>query len=90
MPILNYIGVKCPSCGGELLEKTSKKNRKFYGCERYPECGFVSWERPHSKPCPECGGLMTIKRRRSGSLLLCSNENCRHREDYEEPGADDE
>ncbi|NLC32890.1 MAG: type I DNA topoisomerase, partial [Clostridiales bacterium] len=58
-PILVYIGVKCPDCGGELLEKTSKKNRKFYGCEKYPECTFVSWEKPVEKPCPQCGQYMT-------------------------------
>ena len=83
MPILKPIGVKCPKCSGELLEKTSKKNRIFYGCEKYPECDFVSWEKPVDKPCPECGSHMTIKRRKTGPLLLCSNEACRHREDYE-------
>lgn len=83
-PILKPIGVKCPACQGELLEKTSKKNRIFYGCEKYPECDFVSWEKPVDKPCPVCGSYMTIKRRKSGPLLLCSNEACRHREDYEQ------
>ena len=89
-PILTYIGVKCPDCGGELLEKTSKKNRKFYGCEKYPDCQFVSWEMPVSKPCPECNHYMTIKRRKSGTLLLCSNEACRHHEPYEEEGSDND
>ena len=85
-PILTYIGVKCPDCGGEILEKTSKKNRKFYGCEKYPECQFVSWEMPVAKPCPECGHYMTIKRRKNDTLLLCSNEACRHHEPFEEEG----
>ena len=85
-PILTYIGVKCPDCGGEILEKTSKKNRKFYGCEKYPECQFVSWEMPVDKPCPECGHYMTIKRRKNDTLLLCSNEACRHHEPFEEEG----
>ncbi len=89
-PILTYIGVKCPQCGGELLEKTSKKNRRFYGCERYPECDFVSWEMPVSKPCPECGSYMTVKRRKNDALLLCSNEACRHREPYEEAEGENE
>ena len=40
-PILTYIDAKCPLCGGKLLEKNSRKNRKFYGCENYPECNFV-------------------------------------------------
>lgn len=85
-PILTYIGVKCPDCGGEILEKTSRKNRKFYGCEKYPECQFVSWEMPVAKPCPECGHYMTIKRRKNDTLLLCSNEACRHHEPFEEEG----
>ena len=89
-PILVYIHVKCPDCGGELLEKTSRKNRKFYGCEQYPECQFVSWEKPVDKRCPECGSYMTIKRRKNDALLLCANETCRHREPYELPLEEDD
>ena len=46
MALPSNIGVKCPKCGGELLERVSRKGRKFYGCEHYPECDFVSWDRP--------------------------------------------
>jgi DNA topoisomerase-1 len=83
LPILVYIDAPCPACGARLLEKNSRKNRKFYGCERYPECDFVSWDQPVSKPCPKCGSYMTLKRRRDQDLLLCSNESCRHREEVE-------
>ncbi|NLD51826.1 MAG: hypothetical protein GX650_02920, partial [Clostridiales bacterium] len=62
-----------------------KKNRKFYGCEKYPDCDFVSWERPVSKRCPSCGSLMVIKPRKTGAMLLCTNETCRHSEPYEQP-----
>ncbi|MHC1786268.1 MAG: type I DNA topoisomerase [Christensenellales bacterium] len=85
MPILSYIDAGCPTCGARLLEKTSKKGRKFYGCERYPACDFVSWEKPVSTPCPKCGSYMTIKYRKSGSLLLCSSQTCRHHEPYQTP-----
>ncbi|MBQ9264329.1 MAG: type I DNA topoisomerase, partial [Clostridia bacterium] len=79
-PILNYIDAKCPQCGGRLLEKTSRKNRKFYGCENYPECDFVSWEMPVDQKCEKCGSYMTLKRSRKGeNWFLCSNETCRHR-----------
>ena len=79
-PILNYIDAKCPQCGGRLLEKTSRKNRKFYGCENYPECDFVSWEMPVNERCEKCGSYMTLKRSRKGETWhLCSNETCRHR-----------
>ncbi len=79
-PILTYIEANCPACGGRLLEKTSRKNRKFYGCEKYPECDFVSWEMPVEDRCEKCGGYMTLKRGRKGEEWhVCANETCRHR-----------
>ena len=79
-PILNYIDARCPQCGGRLLEKNSRKNRKFYGCENYPECDFVSWEMPVNEKCEKCGSYMILKRSRKGETWhLCSNETCRHR-----------
>ena len=79
-PILNYIAAPCPSCGGRLMEKTSRKNRKFYGCEHYPECDFVSWEMPVVDKCPQCGGYMVEKRGRKGEVWhLCANETCHFR-----------
>ena len=79
-PILNYIDAPCPKCGGRLLEKTSRKNRKFYGCEHYPECDFVSWDMPVREKCEKCGGMMTLKRSRKGEIWhICSNESCRNK-----------
>ncbi len=76
-PIINYIEAPCPSCGARLMEKTSRKNRKFFGCERYPECDFVSWEKPVTDKCPQCGGFMVEKRGRKGEIWhLCANETC--------------
>ncbi len=94
-PILNYIEAPCPSCGARLMEKTSRKNRKFFGCERYPECEFVSWEKPVTDKCPQCGSYMVEKRGRKGELWhLCANETCHCRveiqqEDGIEEGLDD-
>ena len=91
-PIVTYIDAACPKCGGRLMEKTSKKNRKFYGCEHYPECDFVSWEKPVPDKCPQCGGYMVEKRGRKGEVWhLCANETCRcrvevHPEETEEAG----
>jgi len=74
------IAAPCPRCGGKLLEKTSRKGRKFYGCERYPECEFVSWEMPVADKCPKCGGYMVFKRGKKGeNYHVCVNENCRER-----------
>ena len=79
-PILNYIDPPCPKCGARLMEKTSKKNRKFYGCEKYPECDFVSWEMPIGDKCPKCGSYMVQKRGKRGEVIhLCANETCRYK-----------
>ena len=94
-PILNYIDAPCPSCGARLMEKTSRKNRKFFGCEHYPECEFVSWEKPVVDKCPQCGTYMVEKRGRKGELWhLCANETCHCRvevqqDDGGEEGLDD-
>ncbi|MBR6185514.1 MAG: type I DNA topoisomerase [Clostridia bacterium] len=85
-PILTYIDASCPLCGGRLLEKNSRKNRKFYGCENYPECNFVSWEMPVNERCEKCGSYMTLKRSRKGEVWhLCSNEKCRHKVEVKGP-----
>ncbi|MDD6051728.1 MAG: type I DNA topoisomerase [Clostridiales bacterium] len=91
-PILNYIEAPCPKCGARLMEKTSRKNRKFFGCENYPDCDFVSWEKPVVEKCPHCGGYMVEKRGRKGELFhLCASETCHYRvEVQQDEGADAE
>ncbi len=83
-PVLKYIHVPCPVCGGELLEKISRKNRKFWGCERYPECDFVSWEQPVKDPCPRCGGYMIRKSNKQGVWYLCADKACGYKRLVEE------
>ena len=79
-PLLTYIEAPCPKCGARLLEKISRKSRKFYGCERYPECDFVSWDKPVEEKCPKCGSFMVEKHNGRGETMhLCANETCRHR-----------
>ena len=73
-PYLEKIGVSCPKCGKDLILKKTKKGRKYYGCENYPECDFMSWQRPSAEKCPECGGLMLEK----GNKLVCADEKCGH------------
>ena len=90
-PILNYIDTRCPKCGSRLLEKISKKNRKFYGCEKYPECDFVSWEKPVPESCPKCGSYMVEKRGKHHDLwYLCSNETCRFRKEMKDMDTESE
>ncbi len=71
-PLLKEIGVKCPECRGEIIERRSKKGRKFYGCSNYPDCKFVSWQKPSKKKCPECEGLMIIKKLKKKDKLKCT------------------
>ncbi len=71
-PYLEKIGVACPKCGKDVILKKTKKGRMFYGCEGYPECDFVSWQKPSDKKCPKCGGYMIEK----GSKLVCADETC--------------
>jgi len=56
-PLLKKIGVACPECAAELVERQTKQRRTFYGCSRYPECKWTSWQRPVPEPCLKCGGL---------------------------------
>ena len=71
-PYLEKIGVPCPKCGKDIVIKKTKKGRKYYGCVDNPDCDFMSWQKPSTKKCPECGGMMVEK----GNKCLCINENC--------------
>ncbi|WII39562.1 type I DNA topoisomerase [Paenibacillus thiaminolyticus] len=78
-PIVKDTGVACPKCKeGKLVERRSKKGRVFYGCDRYPDCDYVMWDRPSVKPCPSCGSLMVEKRSKQGTKLQCTQ--CDHHE----------
>ncbi|MFC2950121.1 type I DNA topoisomerase [Virgibacillus sediminis] len=78
-PILKEIGVKCPKCKeGNIVERKSKKRRTFYGCDQFPDCDFVSWDKPISRPCPKCDSLLVEKRKKKETQIQCTN--C----DYEE------
>ncbi|HLJ81217.1 MAG TPA: type I DNA topoisomerase [Ktedonobacterales bacterium] len=60
-PFLIKTGAICPECGGDLVERKSRKSAKlFYGCANYPTCTYAVWDRPLPLPCPECGGLLTL------------------------------
>ena len=51
-PLSKEIGVECPECHrGQIIERKTKRNRIFYGCNRYPECEFTSWDKPIGRDC---------------------------------------
>jgi len=70
-PFQVKVGVKCPECGSELIEKISKKKRTFYGCSNYPKCTFATNRRPLPQPCPKCGGLLTLYRGKQAKCTRC-------------------
>ena len=72
----------CPRCGGRILVKRSKNGKTFYGCEKYPQCEFVTWDEPVSATCPKCGASLLRKKGRSGKLY-CANEKCDYERDVE-------
>ena len=65
------LGVNCPECGSELVERISRKKRVFYGCSNYPACQFATSFKPLPHPCPECGGLLTVYRGRWTKCAKC-------------------
>ena len=74
--IVEKTDVNCPLCGGEIIKRKSKKGKVFYGCEKYPECSFVSWDKPVKEKCPKCGGLMVHKMGHGGGFDACIAEGC--------------
>ncbi len=82
-PILKEIGVTCPKCHeGQVVERKTKKRRTFYGCSRYPECDFVSWDKPIARPCPKCEHLLVEKKLKKGVQVQCTN--CDYQEEKQE------
>jgi DNA topoisomerase-1 len=75
MPIVKEIGVNCPKCEtGQIVERKSKKNRIFYGCTNYPNCDFVSWDKPLPRACPKCGNMLVEKKgkgKNKGPTVQC-------------------
>jgi DNA topoisomerase-1 len=87
-PIIKDIGVTCPTCHtGKIVERRSKKGRVFYGCDQYPTCDFVSWDKPVNKPCPVCSSMMIEKRSKNGISIQCTK--CDHKEEVNEDQNDD-
>ena len=73
------LGIPCPSegCGGELVEKRTRKGKVFYGCSNFPRCQFATWGRPIQEQCPDCGAPFLIEKASRGRVTLhCVKDNC--------------
>ena len=77
------VGVPCPKagCGGELIERRSKRGKVFYGCAKYPDCDFVAWNKPVPEQCPQCGApyLLEKSTKREGLVRYCNEESCKYK-----------
>lgn len=75
--IVIKMDVPCPKCEtGELIGRKTKKGKKFFGCNRYPECDFVSWDEPTKEKCPSCGSILYKKFARGSETIKCNKEGC--------------
>ena len=79
------LGIKCPKddCKGKIAARRSKKGRMFYGCTAYPNCDFVSWDKPVPEPCPKCNNAYTVEKwkKDEGTSIICPESEC----DYKKP-----
>ncbi len=77
-------GVKCPEthCNGDIVERSSKRGKIFFGCSNFPKCNFATWDKPVEKTCPKCNSPYMLEKntKKSGTFLLCPNKECRHKE----------
>ncbi len=78
-------GVTCPreGCGGQLVEKRTKKGRVFYSCATYPKCDYALWERPVPKACPQCHAPFVVEKTFKGGepKRRCIVEGCTYEEE---------
>jgi DNA topoisomerase I len=78
------LGVKCPQpgCGGDLVQKRTRKGRSFFACSNYPKCEFALWDRPINKACPTCQAPFLVEKvsKQAGRSVQCRNEDCGYRE----------
>lgn len=78
------LGVKCPQpdCGGDLVQKRTKKGRSFFACSNYPKCEYALWDRPIPKTCPTCQAPFLVEKisKQDGRSVQCRNQDCGYRE----------
>jgi DNA topoisomerase-1 len=83
------LGVKCPKCGGDIVEVRSKKRgaKPFYGCSKYPQCDFKVWAKPVDEPCPQCQHpfLVTGGGQKNPKLVCPRGKECGYSRPIDDP-----
>lgn len=72
-PYVVETGAVCPKCGGKVISRKSKRGYTFFGCEKWPDCDFMTWDKPTSEICPKCGKSLFKSK---GNMLTCLDESC--------------
>ena len=72
-PLVEETNAVCPECGGKVIGKKSKRGYQFYGCDNYPNCNFMTWDKPTGENCPQCGKSLF---KGKGGLITCPDEKC--------------
>ncbi|MBI1388901.1 MAG: type I DNA topoisomerase [bacterium] len=82
-------GIKCPlpGCGGDVIQRRSRRGVVFYGCGNYPKCDFVAWDPPIDEPCPECGAPFLVFKdyKRKGPTIKCQKKECNYSRPADRP-----
>jgi len=46
-PLVETIDIPCPTCGGKIQVRKTKKRKNYYICENNPKsCDYISWNKP--------------------------------------------
>ena len=82
-PVPLGIGCPQPACGGQLVERRTRKGRTFYACTNYPQCTFSVWTRPIPEPCPKCAApFLTERIARGGKTTrACVRDECGYKQE---------
>ena len=73
MPLVEETNATCPECGGKVIGKKSRRGYQFYGCDNYPNCNFMTWDKPTGDNCPQCGKSLF---KGKGGLITCPDTKC--------------
>lgn len=89
-PYFKETNATCPKCGGKVILRKSKKGKTFYGCEKWPECDFATWDTPTDEKCPQCGKSLFRKSffGKGSGVLHCLDENCGYEQKSEKKNKD--
>jgi len=72
-PYVVETDANCPVCGGKVISKKSKRGYTFFGCDKWPDCNFMTWDKPTNEKCPNCGKSLF---KGKGGMLSCLDEKC--------------